>query len=111
MAAMTTPNIRVGDLGGDALLLDVREPDEWAAGHIDGAVHIPMSGLMARVDEVPQDRDVVVVCKVGARSAQVTAFLRQRGWETVRSLEGGVIAWVEAGRPLVADGGGPGSVL
>jgi len=108
---MSIPSFRVADIPADAYLLDVREPDEWAAGHIDGAVHIPMSGLMGRVDEVPKDRDVVVVCKVGARSAQVTAFLRQRGWEAVRNLDGGVVAWVDAGRPLVADGGAPGTVL
>ena len=111
MSAMTTPNIRVAEVSDGALLLDVREPDEWAAGHIDGAVHIPMSGLVQRVDEVPKDRDVVVVCKVGARSAQVAAFLLQRGWSTVRNLDGGVVAWVQAGRPLVSDTGAEAYVL
>lgn len=111
MAAMTTKDIRVNDLADDAVLLDVREADEWAAGHIDGAVHLPMSGLMARVDEVPKEGDVVVVCKVGGRSAQVTAFLSQRGWDNVRNLDGGVVAWVQAGRPIVTDGGDPGYVL
>ena len=108
---MTIPSARVAEVPEDALLLDVREPDEWAAGRIDGAVHIPMSGLMQRVDEVPKDRDVVVVCKTGARSAQVTAFLLQRGWSTVRNLDGGIVAWVQAGRPLVTGDGNPGSVL
>jgi rhodanese-related sulfurtransferase len=99
------------DVTPETYLLDVREDDEWAAGHIDGAVHIPMSGLLARIAEVPKDRDVVVVCKVGSRSAQVTAYLRQQGWETVRNLDGGVVSWVRAGRDLVSDGGAAPFVL
>lgn len=108
---MSIPSFRVAELPADAYLLDVREPDEWAAGHIDGAAHIPMSALMGRVDEVPRDREVVVVCKVGARSAQVAAFLGQRGWENVRNLDGGVVAWVGAGRPLVSEAGAEPTVL
>lgn len=108
---MSVPSLRVADLPQDAYLLDVREDDEWTAGHIEGAAHIPMSGFMARVDEVPQDRDVVVVCKVGARSAQVAAFLRQKGWEQVNNLDGGVVAWVQAGRPLVSETGTEATVL
>lgn len=108
---MSIPSFRVNDVPPDALLLDVREDDEWQAGHIEGAVHIPMSGLMQRVDEVPKDREVVVVCKVGGRSAQVTAFLKQRGWENVRNLDGGVAAWAHAGRPLVSETDAPPTVL
>lgn len=111
MRGMTMPTARVADLTGDALLLDVREPDEWAAGHIEGATHIPMSGLMQRLDEVPKEGDVVVVCKVGGRSAQVTAYLMQQGWTNVRNLDGGVVAWVHAGRPLVSENGAPPTVL
>ena len=108
---MSLPTFRVAEVPADAYLLDVREPDEWAAGHIDGAVHIPMSGLMGRVEEVPKDRDVVVVCRVGSRSAQVAAFLGQRGWENVRNLDGGLVAWVQAGRPLVSETGTEATVL
>lgn len=93
------------DVTEGTFLLDVREDDEWAAGHIPGSTHIPMSGLLARVAEVPKDRDVCVVCKVGARSAQVTAYLRQQGWPAVENLDGGVVAWVGAGKPFVADAG------
>jgi rhodanese-related sulfurtransferase len=96
---------------GDQYLLDVREADEWAAGHIDGATHIPMSGLLTRVGEVPKDRDVVLVCRVGSRSAQVTAYLRQQGWDRVANLDGGLVAWVRAGRSLVTDSGAPATVL
>jgi rhodanese-related sulfurtransferase len=99
------------DVTDDAYLLDVREDDEWVAGHIPGSTHIAMSGLLARVDEVPKDRDVVVVCKVGARSAQVTAYLRQQGWERVGNLDGGVVAWVGAGRDFVSENGAPPTVV
>jgi rhodanese-related sulfurtransferase len=88
------------DVPPGSYLLDVREDDEWAAGHIEGATHIPMSALLPRIAEVPKEGDVVVVCKVGARSAQVTAYLRQQGWQNVRNLDGGVVAWVRAGRPF-----------
>ncbi len=108
---MMLPSARVTDLADDAYLLDVRESDEWAAGHIDGAAHIPMSVLLPRVDEVPKDRDVVVVCKVGSRSAQVVAYLSQNGWSNVRNLDGGVVEWARNGRPLVTSDGAPGTVL
>ena len=99
------------DVTEDTYLLDVREDDEWTAGHIAGAVHIPMSGLLPRVAEVPKDREVVVVCKVGARSAQVTAYLNQNGWPNVRNLDGGVVSWVRAGRDLVSETGAPPEVV
>lgn len=103
--------MRPAEVPDGTYLLDVREDDEWAAGHIDGAVHIPMSGLLARVAEVPKDREVVVYCKVGARSAQVAAYLRQQGWTEVRDMDGGIAAWVGAGRPIVGETGGQAYVL
>ncbi|HVF06131.1 MAG TPA: rhodanese-like domain-containing protein [Frankiaceae bacterium] len=108
---MSIPTVTPGDVTGETYLLDVREADEWAAGHIAGAAHIPMSGLLGRLGEVPKDRDVVVVCKVGARSAQVTAYLRQQGWDSVRNLDGGVVEWVRAGRELVTESGNPPGIL
>ena len=105
------PSARPADVTDTTWLLDVREDDEWAAGHIEGAVHIPMSGLLPRVAEVPKEGDVVVVCKVGARSAQVAAYLAQQGWPNVRNLDGGVLSWVGAGRPLVSENGAPPAVL
>ena len=108
---MSIPTVGPGDVTGETYLLDVREDDEWQAGHIPGAAHIPMSGLLARLADVPKDRDVVIVCKVGGRSAQVTAYLRQQGWERVANLDGGVVEWVRAGRDFVTDTGAPPSVL
>ncbi|RNL81430.1 rhodanese-like domain-containing protein [Nocardioides marmorisolisilvae] len=85
-------------------VVDVREPVEWAHGRIDGSVHIPMSQFVERIAEVPNDQQVLVVCKVGGRSAQVTQYLVQSGYEAV-NLDGGVLEWAAAGRALVGDSG------
>jgi rhodanese-related sulfurtransferase len=105
------PAVDAATITDDAFLLDVRDDDEWLAGHAEGAHHVPMMELLARLDEVPTDRDVVVVCKVGARSAQVTAYLVAQGWDRVRNLDGGMLAWVGAGRPLVSEDGYAARVL
>jgi rhodanese-related sulfurtransferase len=98
------------EVGADAFLLDVREPDEWAAGHAPGAVHVPMMQIPHRMAEVPADGDVVVVCRVGSRSAQVVQYLAHNGWTNVRNLDGGLYAWAAAGRPIVTEDGGAGYV-
>ena len=85
-------------------VLDVREPIEWQHGHIEGALHIPLSLLPVRLEELPAAQ-TLVVCKVGGRSAQATAFLREKGFEAI-NLAGGMIDWAEAGRPMVGDSGG-----
>jgi rhodanese-related sulfurtransferase len=84
-------------------VLDVREPVEWAHGHIDGSQHIPMNELPERLAEVP-DGQVLVVCKVGGRSAQVTGWLVQQGRDAV-NLDGGLLDWQAAGRDLVSETG------
>lgn len=82
------------------VVLDVREPWEWASGHIEGAVHIPLMDLPARVGELDPQAPTLVVCHVGARSAQATAWLRQLGHD-VANLAGGMDAWEAARRPMV----------
>jgi rhodanese-related sulfurtransferase len=84
---------------GDTYLLDVREADEWAAGRAPGSVHLPMSEVVDRVAEVPRDRVVAVVCRVGSRSAQVAAWLRHQGVQAV-NVEGGLLRWQREGLPL-----------
>ncbi|HEX9269529.1 MAG TPA: rhodanese-like domain-containing protein [Candidatus Limnocylindria bacterium] len=91
-------------------LLDVREPDEWEAGHIPGSQHIPMRELRARIDELPRDRKIVAVCRHGNRSEAVTRGLQGLGFDC-ENLEGGVTDWRRAGLPLEADDGGPGTVI
>jgi rhodanese-related sulfurtransferase len=94
----------------DLHLLDVREDDEWQAGHIAGSQHIPLAELAARLGDVPKDRTVLAICRSGSRSDAAARGLRTLGY-TVENLEGGVTAWKRAGLPLEAEGGGPGRVI
>jgi rhodanese-related sulfurtransferase len=87
------------------VVLDVREPVEWHHGHIDGALHVPMSELPGRLDELP-DGQTLVVCKVGARSARVVTWLVQQGRDAV-NLDGGMLEWEAAGRDMVSESGQP----
>jgi len=82
-----------------AFMLDVREPDEWAAGHIPGATLIPLGQLASRASEVPSDREVVVVCRSGNRSAQGRDILLGAGFVSVASMAGGMNDWTAAGLP------------
>lgn len=84
-------------------LVDVREPEEWAAGHIEEAIHIPMGVLGQRQDELARDRTIVAVCRSGNRSGHVVRALRDAGYDA-ENLEGGMHAWAAAGLPFVADG-------
>ena len=102
------PDVDPGAVGED-LLLDVREREEWAAGHAPGAMHVPLSELAARWAEVPTDRPVAVVCKAGARSAQATVFLQGQGRQ-VRNVTGGMLAWRARGLPMTTDNGQPPTV-
>jgi rhodanese-related sulfurtransferase len=96
------------------LVLDVREDDEWQAGHAEGALHIPISEFVARYGELteaaPQDGRVNVICRSGGRSAQVTMYLVQQGIDAV-NVDGGMKHWEAAGRPVVTDAGQAGVVI
>ncbi|KIA62370.1 rhodanese-like domain-containing protein [Nocardia vulneris] len=96
-AAPTTPDPT------RAILLDVREEDEWQLGHAPGAIHIPMVDVPARVDELEFDVDLYVICRQGGRSLQVVEYLTHIGYEAIQ-VRGGMVAWQQAGRPLIADG-------
>jgi rhodanese-related sulfurtransferase len=91
-------------------VVDVRYPNEWEAGHIDGAVHIPGDYVFDRVGELDPDRPVVTVCRTGSRSAEAVKDLAGEGFD-VQNLEGGMDAWVAAGLPIRADDGSPGRVV
>jgi len=107
------PNVAVQDLPDpipDTLaVLDVREQVEWDHGHIDGATHIPLGELGARIGDVPQG-SLLVVCKVGGRSAQAAAYLAQQGYDAV-NLEGGMVDWADAERPMVSGTGRPPQIV
>jgi rhodanese-related sulfurtransferase len=91
--------IQAKDLLNKAVFLDVREPFEFEAGHIEGSVHIPIGQIAQRIEEVPSDESIVVVCQIGQRSALVADFLTQRGLDA-QNLEGGLEAWTAQGLPL-----------
>ncbi len=88
----------------DAWLLDVREDDEWAAGHVPGATHVPLGQLGARTAEVPQDHQIYVICRSGIRSARAAQALNGAGWQAV-NVAGGMQDWAAAGRPMMTDSG------
>jgi rhodanese-related sulfurtransferase len=112
MMPRQVPAVSVDQIPSGAFLLDVREHDEWEAGHAPDAHHVPMHDVPARLAEIPTDSDVVVACRMGSRSARVTAYLLAQGWESVVNLEGGMQAWQASGRPVQRpDGTGPGTVI
>jgi len=80
------------------LLFDVREPDEYAEVHAGGARLLPLSDLTSRADEVPRDRPILIICRSGARSANATEWLNDRG-ASATNVAGGTLAWVAAGLP------------
>jgi len=92
------------------ILLDVREPYEWEAGHAPDAWFAPLGVLESKRFELPMNRRIVVVCRSGNRSAMATDLLLQWGLDAV-NLAGGMQAWAEAGLPVVRDDGSPGTVM
>jgi rhodanese-related sulfurtransferase len=99
------PTVSVSDVLNEAVILDVREPDEWAAGHAPGAVHIPLGELPARLAELADlgPGSVAVTCRGGGRSSRAVAWLTQQGYD-VSNLDGGMKAWLAAGKPMLSDG-------
>lgn len=85
-----------------AFILDVREPSEWNEAHIDGATLIPLGELVSRVNELPKDKEIVVVCRSGNRSAQARDLLVNEGFTQVTSMAGGLNQWKAAGYPTVS---------
>jgi rhodanese-related sulfurtransferase len=97
-------NVDVDSIGADAKVLDVREDYEWEAGHIDGALHIRLDQLPERLDELDPDEDLHVICRTGGRSYRAAAWLVGNGYSAV-NVDGGMGAWLEAGKPMVSDNG------
>jgi adenylyltransferase/sulfurtransferase len=81
--------------GDPVFVLDVREPNEWQICHLEGATLVPLRSLPEHLDELPRDRDIVVHCKMGGRSARAAEFLRAQGFERVYNLAGGIRAWID----------------
>ena len=92
------------------VLLDVRNADEWEAGHAPGAQWIPLGELESARFKLPINRRIVCVCRVGGRSARATESLSEWGFDAV-NMTGGMQAWAEAGLPVVQSDGAPGTVI
>ncbi|MDQ4133168.1 MAG: rhodanese-like domain-containing protein [Actinomycetota bacterium] len=90
-------------------VVDVRFPNEWEAGRIHGARHVPLDQLEDRQDEIDPSRPVVTVCRSGTRSAQAADRLRDEGFDA-ENLDGGMLAWADAGLPVTTPDGSPGTV-
>ena len=106
MTDASLPEIDVAELARrhaeGAYVLDVRQPDEYEAGHVPGAVLVPLDQLEARLEEVPSDRPLLVICKSGGRSAAAVQALTGAGYDAT-NVAGGTMAWIDAGHP-VAEG-------
>jgi rhodanese-related sulfurtransferase len=87
-------------------MLDVREDEEWVAGHVPGALHIPLGELGARYQEIGRDRELYVICRSGMRSQQAAQALAGAGWDA-RNVSDGMQGWQAAGRPMASDSGTP----
>jgi rhodanese-related sulfurtransferase len=90
------------DKGENILIIDVREPHEYALSNING-VHIPLGNLPSAIDSLPEDKnqEIIVHCRSGARSANAAAFLRQQGFTNVRNLLGGILEWKQKIDPSI----------
>src|SRR3954454_10356761 len=103
---MQVPTVPAAEVPEDAVVLDVREDDEWVTGHIDGATHIPMGDVPARLDDLPEGDPLYVTCRGGGRSARVTAWLNANGFDAV-NVAGGMGEWEAIDRPMVSETGQP----
>jgi len=105
------PQIPVSEIPDDAVLLDVREPDEWQAGHAPGAVHVPLADVPSRLGDLPEVAGrLPVVCRSGGRSGRAVEWLAQQGFE-VANVDGGMRAWDGAGKAMTAENGESPSVI
>ena len=91
---------RLDDQPEDIHVIDVREMNEFTAGSMPGAKAMPMASIPVRMDELQQDKDLIIVCRSGARSAQVCMFLQQQGFDKVFNLRGGLMSWARLGLPI-----------
>ncbi|TWE10452.1 rhodanese-like domain-containing protein [Rudaeicoccus suwonensis] len=101
------------DLTDDAVILDVREQNEWDAGHAANAIHIPLGELPARFGELPEVDEadpLPVICRAGGRSARAVAWLTQQGYDAV-NVDGGMQGWQAAGKAMTTDDGSDATVI
>ena len=109
-ATMTAAAAHQAVTSDGALLLDVREPSEWQAGHAPQARHLRLSQLEKHLGDLPTDRPIVTVCRSGRRSGIAANTLTRHGYQAT-NLTGGMNAWAAAGLPVITNGGKPGQVI
>ena len=107
----TTPQQAQARVQQGALLIDVREQHEYDEVHAEGARLLPLSEFQTRYQELPQDAEVILVCRSGARSTQAAQFLEAQGYQNVTNLSGGTLAWTEAGLPTGQAAGANGAAV
>lgn len=108
---MSLPTIDVSALPEGVTLIDVREDDEWTAGHAPAATHIAMGEVVSRLDElVALEAPLYVICRAGGRSGQVVQYLVGNGVDAV-NVAGGMQSWAASGRPMVSENGGAAQVI
>jgi rhodanese-related sulfurtransferase len=83
-----------------AVLVDVREPDEYSLLHAEGAISIPLSVFGERYHQIPQEGDILLICHIGERSLLAATFLRRLGWDQVFNVEGGTDQWEASKLPV-----------
>ncbi len=101
---VAVPEVMSAELPAGVYLLDVREDDEWTAGHAPDAVHVRLGELGARAAELPRDREVYVICRSGTRSAYAAQALAGAGLTTVNVADG-MTGWAVSGRPMISEDG------
>jgi rhodanese-related sulfurtransferase len=101
---VAVPEVLSADLPAGVFLVDVREDDEWTAGHAPDAVHVKLGELGARTQKLPRDRDVYLICRSGARSAYAAQLLANEGWKAINVADG-MTGWAVADRPMVSETG------
>ncbi len=106
-----TPLIPVSEVPDDAVVIDVREDNEWHAGHAPNAIHVPMGTIPENLDALPDtDETVPVICRSGGRSDRVVQWLVQQGFDVV-NVDGGMRAWAAAGKAMTSEDGSEPTVV
>jgi hydroxyacylglutathione hydrolase len=100
LSSLTLAEVTALLRSNDKLVLDVRGPGEWKAGHVPGSLNVPLGELDQRLSEIPRDRPVIVHCQTGGRAAIAASLLRVRGFENIRQFPGGFAEWQAAAQPV-----------
>lgn len=106
MSDSHVPEVEPTQVPENGFLLDVREPEEWSAGHAPQATHIPLGQLAGHAGDIPVGQHIYVVCRSGGRSAQATQALNEGGWQA-SNVSGGMQQWAAAGRAMTGAGNEP----